>query len=73
MSELLSLRVSGNQVAQFAAECPGPVVLGRDRGPEPAGGLTKVGGATRFVIIGVHEAVIAREQVHIELLGRGSV
>ncbi len=50
----------------FAAECAGPVEIGRNKGTEPPGATAN--GCTRLVIAGKEERAVAREQARIEPL-----
>src|SRR5436853_1321526 len=68
MSEPLTVRVFENKALQYTAECPGPVLLGRDRGGETPGHTSPAEDGTRFVIAAVQETSVARYQARIEPL-----
>jgi adenylate cyclase len=61
----LSIRVFDQDVLTFAAESPGTVDIGRDRGGEPIGRAVTTNGSTRLAIAVHDEQSIAREQARI--------
>jgi adenylate cyclase len=65
MTAALSIRVFEQHALVCAAETPGPVDLGRDRGGETVGRLETRDSCSRLVIATADERMVAREQARL--------
>ena len=61
------------QELRFAADCPGTIEIGRDRGGETLGQVVHADGCSRLVIAGSDERTVARDQARIASSARNRV
>src|SRR5258707_642438 len=74
MSTPLAIHVfNQHKLLEFAADCHGPVEIGRDKGGETSGRATPTGDGTRLVIATKEEIAVARHQARLEPLAGGRI